>query len=267
MNPKKELSIILPVLNEELNLKYLIPEISKIANEVVLNNYEIIVVDDNSTDNTKTLINNFLTKNFHIVYKVRGDVKSLPLSIYEGIEVAKYQNVMWLDADGSMDAEAIKLLIENYFYEECDVLIGSRFVDGGGFKGIDNSSKNSILKIIDNLYKSEDSILAVFLSKVFNNILQLILSINISDLTSGFIIGKKSLFKKNMFDNFIYGEYFIFMAVSLINQNINVKEIGYICKTRNFGDSKTSGSILRLLRLSIPYLKIAYKSRKVLHGN
>ena len=112
MNPKKELSIILPVLNEELNLKYLIPEISKIANEVVLNNYEIIVVDDNSTDNTKTLINNFLTKNFHIVYKVRGDVKSLPLSIYEGIEVAKYQNVMWLDADGSMDGEAIKLLIE-----------------------------------------------------------------------------------------------------------------------------------------------------------
>ena len=69
MNPKKELSIILPVLNEELNLKYLIPEISKIANEVVLNNYEIIVVDDNSTDNTKTLINNFLTKNFHIVIK------------------------------------------------------------------------------------------------------------------------------------------------------------------------------------------------------
>ena len=32
---------------------------------------------------------------------------------------------MWLDADGSMDGEAIKLLIENYFYEECDVLIVS----------------------------------------------------------------------------------------------------------------------------------------------
>ena len=90
MNPKKELSIILPVLNEELNLKYLIPEISKIANEVVLNNYEIIVVDDNSTDNTKTLINNFLTKNFHIVYKVRG---MLNLCLYQFMKVSKLQNI------------------------------------------------------------------------------------------------------------------------------------------------------------------------------
>jgi len=267
MNLTKEISIILPVLNEELNLKFLIPEISKIASEAVGEKYEIIVIDDNSTDNTVSLMNNFIIQNFQISFKVREGNKSLPLSIYEGIEIAKYQNVMWLDADGSMDGDAIKSLIKNYFYEENDVLIGSRFVHGGGYKGVYGNSKYSYLKIIDNLYKSEDSILAVFLSKAFNNILQLILSTNITDLTSGFIIGKKEYFKKNMFDGFVYGEYFIFVVISLLKQNINIKEIGYICKTRNFGNSKTSSSILRLLRLSFPYLKIAYKSRKVLRGN
>ena len=42
---KKELSIILPTLNEYENLKILVPELEKILEEEKFDNYEIIIVE------------------------------------------------------------------------------------------------------------------------------------------------------------------------------------------------------------------------------
>ena len=51
-----EVSIILPTLNEEKNLDFLIPEIQEELTHLNIENYEIIVVDDGSTDNSKKLV-------------------------------------------------------------------------------------------------------------------------------------------------------------------------------------------------------------------
>ena len=50
------LSIVLPTINESENLKILIPEITMVIQNMGLENYEILVVDDGSTDNTFELI-------------------------------------------------------------------------------------------------------------------------------------------------------------------------------------------------------------------
>ena len=47
------ISVILPAFNEELNIKIAIGSIVSYLREKKLNNWEIIVVDDGSTDNTK----------------------------------------------------------------------------------------------------------------------------------------------------------------------------------------------------------------------
>ena len=54
-----EVSIILPTLNEEKNLDFLIPEIQEELTHLNIDNYEIIVVDDGSTDNSKKLVEQF----------------------------------------------------------------------------------------------------------------------------------------------------------------------------------------------------------------
>ena len=141
---KQEISIILPVLNEEENLKFLIPDILRILGEIGISDHEIIVVDDNSTDNTCEIVNEFISSNLSVVYKLRSGVKSLPLSIFEGIEIAKYENVLWLDADGSMDAESIKTILNTFFKDNCDVVIGSRFIEGGGYKGLEKNTKSTL---------------------------------------------------------------------------------------------------------------------------
>jgi glycosyltransferase involved in cell wall biosynthesis len=65
-------SIIIPVLNEEKNLSKLIPEI---FNRLETINFELIIVDDNSEDNTSILIKKLKRKNLR--YFVRKKDKDL----------------------------------------------------------------------------------------------------------------------------------------------------------------------------------------------
>jgi len=49
--------------------------------------------------------------------------------------------------------------------------------------------------------------------------------------------------------------------------DIYLREVGYICKPRIYGESKTSTNLFRLLSLSKPYLKTAINCRKKLYEN
>lgn len=254
-------SIILPTFNEEENLKFLIPELISELEKIEMVDYEILVIDDNSTDKTLDLVKKFEDKNEKIKIFLRTSKASLPLSIYDGIQNSKKKNVMWLDADGSMDAITAIKLISIQQANKSSVVIGSRFVEGGGYKGqLEHDENNE--SVYKNLNKSEDSILAVFLSIQFNKILKFLLNCKIKDMTSGFIVGPREYFIREMFENSVYGEYFIKVIMDLEHNDVDLIEIGYYCKPRMYGKSKTSGSILKLLSLSIPYVSTAFKSRR-----
>ena len=257
-----DLSIILPTFNEEKNISYLIPKINLEFQNIGYVNFEILVVDDNSTDNTRAVVNQYIDSFSNVKLICRDMDASLPLSIYEGLQNADKNNIMWLDSDGSMDIESMKKLINEHINSINTVFIGSRFVNGGGYKGKSEFSKeSSLLNVMTNLSGSEDSITATFLSLCFNKILSRYLKVNVKDLTSGFIIGNKKYFNKSMFSDCVYGEYFIKVVAGLYLQKINIVEVGYFCKPRMFGSSKTSTNILRLVSLSKPYFQVAYKSK------
>ena len=258
----KRLSIILPTLNEYENLKFLIPQFEKmLSNNVEI--YEIIVVDDGSTDKTFELMNNLMHENKKIKFILRETEPSLPMSIWDGIKNSLYENVMWLDADGSMHTDAVEILIVNYFKDNITT-IGSRFKEGGGYKGINDLNSKSIFKAILNVRKSEDSVLGMIMSVLFNKILNMIFNSNVKDLTSGFVIINKNYLSKTLFQDSNYGEYFIKLISNLIKLQIQINEIGYVCDTRKYGKSKTASSFLQLITRGIPYITMAYKCRKEL---
>jgi dolichol-phosphate mannosyltransferase len=256
------LSVILPTLNEGSNLEYLIPEINQVLRKYFISDYEIIVVDDGSSDETHEIVNDLISKNKNISLMIRKENNSLPNSIWQGIESSTKSHVAWLDADGSMDSLSLEKLILNQIKDTKKVFIGSRFVEGGGYKGQSEDGDKRIKKTIFNVLNSEDSVLAIYLSVIFNRFLKIIINVDVFDLTSGFIIGKKQYFKKNIFTQSSYGEYFILLVVDVLKNNIQISEVGYFCKTRNFGESKTSTNIFRLLGLSRPYIRMAFKARK-----
>ncbi|MFM7893023.1 MAG: glycosyltransferase, partial [Actinomycetota bacterium] len=140
------LSVVLPVLNECDNLAELIPELCD-ALAPVLNDFEVIVVDDSSTDGTDHLMSELSRKDGRIRFLQRdGRPRSLPHSIEEGVQAAKFEHVAWMDADGSMPALSLANLITSYrtSTEQDVIIVGSRFVKDGGFKGIETVGETSI---------------------------------------------------------------------------------------------------------------------------
>ena len=79
------LSIVLPTINESENLKILIPEITMVIQNMGLENYEILVVDDGSTDTTFELVEELRINDHNLKLIKRTKNPSLPLSILEGI--------------------------------------------------------------------------------------------------------------------------------------------------------------------------------------
>ena len=261
MNNISGVSIILPTLNEEKNLKLLLPEIVEIFQELQFNKYEIIVVDDSSEDNTKELITKFNSKNNCIKFFPRRDERSLPMSILDGINLSIYDYVMWLDADGSMNASSVKKLLLKLNEDSEKVVVGSRFVEGGGYKGIEQVGNTSFFSAMYNVSKSNDSVLATILSKIFNNLLFLLTPTNVKDLTSGFIVTKKTYIETEVFEKSSYGDYFVYLIYSIYSKKITVTEVGYLCETRIYGESKTGSNIVQLIKRGLPYILAAMRCR------
>lgn len=259
----REISIILPTLNECKNLEKLIPEINEMFKNINISKNEILVMDDGSTDGTEVKCQSLNNQYGNIQFIKRSREPSLPMAIYEGIESAKFQNVAWLDADGSMPTKSLEILVKDFFVNTDSVVIGSRFVEGGGYKGVKNLN-SSLLEAVKNVKNSNDSVFGMIFSMYFNKFLVFLFSSDIKDLTSGFIVGKKTMFQKNVFDRSDYGEYFVYLVADLIKSNVTIKEIGYICETRIYGKSKTASSIFQLLNRGMPYIKAAYNCRKEL---
>ena len=92
----------------------------------------------------------------------------------------------------------------------------------------------------------------------------MLLPTGVKDITSGFISINKKLIDENIFLDKNYGEYFIYLVTNVLIKKQNIIEVGYICKTREHGESKTAPSILKLVIRGLPYIKAAYESRRVL---
>ncbi len=106
-------SLIIPAFNESKNIINLIDEINSNLNEKEYN-FEIIVIDDASTDNTKNLLINkkSLLNNLKIITNQNNKGQSYSIKI--GIQKSTFNNIVTLDGDGQNDPSDIPRLIELY---------------------------------------------------------------------------------------------------------------------------------------------------------
>jgi len=254
------LSVVLPVLNERDNLAELIPELCD-ALAPVLNDFEVIVVDDSSTDGTDHLMSELSRKDGRIRFLKRdGRPRSLPHSIEEGVRAAKFEYVAWMDADGSMPALSLANLITSYrtSTEQDVIVVGSRFVKGGGFKGIETVGETSVWQVIKNLRSSNDSLSAVFLSRILNRYLWITLDRCCRDLASGFIVTRKETVTRIGLRG-SYGDYCVRFIYLAHKAKLPVVEVPYVCQVRRHGYSKTGTTLYGLVKRGIPYVWLPFQ--------
>jgi dolichol-phosphate mannosyltransferase len=230
-------SVILPTFNERENIIPLVEGIHK----AVTATCEIIIVDDNSTDGTISIVNAYIkkSKKNNIRLIVRKSDHGLTKSIQEGIDNANGSIVVWMDADLSMPPEDIPRLLKK-IYEGYDLSIGSRFAPGGKQKQIEKKGKDAPLPII--------------LSKILNTLTRYFIRIPVTDFTSGFITIKKNVLERIRLRG-DYGEYFINLVTDAHRQGFSITEIPYICYPRLHGESKTGNSLIRLFVRGTKYIR------------
>ena len=95
-----KLGIIIPTFQEEKNIKGTVEQtIQKLSEQDIP--YEIIIVDDNSNDETNNIVNSFLKKNKNIKFYLNDKKKGFGNSIVMGINRCSSDVVTILMADKS----------------------------------------------------------------------------------------------------------------------------------------------------------------------
>ena len=133
INTNFKICFVLPTYNEEENIENIIQQILKEEKNQSKHTFSILVVDDNSTDETQTIVQRYISLNSK-VHLVTGQKKGLGDAYKRGFNYAlndlQADLIFQMDSDGQHDTSLISHFV-SYIEEGKDVVIGSRFIDGG----------------------------------------------------------------------------------------------------------------------------------------
>lgn len=133
INTNFKICFVLPTYNEEENIGNIIQQILKEEKSLSKHTFTILVVDDNSTDETQTIVQRYISLNSK-VHLVTGQKKGLGDAYKRGFKYAlndlKADLIFQMDSDGQHDTSLIPDFV-SYIEEGKDVVIGSRFAEGG----------------------------------------------------------------------------------------------------------------------------------------
>ncbi|MDD3897129.1 MAG: glycosyltransferase [Candidatus Peribacteraceae bacterium] len=226
----KLVSIILPTYNEAENIHDLVNELHRILHEY---HHEIIVVDDNSPDGTSECVQKIIDGGAEwLQLEKRLEDHGLRKSIWQGIQHANGDTLVWMDCDFSHPPEKVPLLLQA-ITSGYDMAVCSRFTANGKQKGA--------------IGEQGESIAVIFLSSFINWLLPLMLHKGFRDYTSGFIAIRKDVFNSIRLRG-DYGEYFMDLINRAILLDQSYIEIPFANLPRRAGQSKTAPTLRILLK-------------------
>ena len=214
------LSIISPTYNEADNIVKFVIQLSYSQNY----DYEIIFVDDNSSDKTHEIIKKISKKKPHVRCIRRIGRRGLSSAVIEGCLSSSSDLLLIMDADLQHDEKKIPLMIKLILEKKLDVVIASRFL---------------IHKKALGLSKYRNA-----LSKFANFLANKISKAQLTDPMSGFF-----LVKRNVFDQIapnLSGLCFKILLdiFSSSKKKLKYKEISFTFKKRVHGESKLDSLVL-----------------------
>jgi len=122
----KSISIAAPVFNEALNIENCINTWVKILNELNINDYEIILCDDKSTDNSVEVIEKKIIENSKIkLIKHEVNLGAAQAVITAG-KNSKKERILFVDSDGQFPYESIRDVIISSNKNENDCIFAAR---------------------------------------------------------------------------------------------------------------------------------------------
>ena len=209
---EQTLSVVLPVYNEQQSLWELYSELSEQINAAILqdyiSDYEIIFINDGSTDGSKNLINDIIAEDPHVcLINLRKNFGKSE-ALQTGFRHVRGDIIITMDADLQDDpAELIHFIqaLDNGF----DLVSGWK-------------------------YNRQDPLKKRLPSKFFNTFVSIISNIKLHDFNCGY-----KAYKREVIDSLdVYGELHRYIPVLAKRNGFTITEIKVHHRKRQFGKSK-----------------------------
>jgi dolichol-phosphate mannosyltransferase len=229
--------VIIPTYNERENIGPLLGEIMNLEEDI-----EVLVVDDDSPDGTWRIVEDYSKKNLRVHLLRRTSERGRGLAGIAGFKYAlenKADYVIEMDGDLSHNPKYIPEFLEKI--EDCDVVIGSRLVPGGGEVG-----RGFLRNLITRLA-------AIYI--------RILLGFKVTDPTSGYRCYRGEALEKidmgslKARDPFLLTE----MLFRCYKKNFKIREIPIIFQDRKSGASKIGWKILVTYLFKVLKLRVRGK--------
>ena len=219
-----KISVIIPTYNEVDNIEDLIVGLRAVLRDV---EYQIVVVDDNSPDGTFYAVKQIAERDPHVLPLLRQSKQGLASAIMHGYKESDGKIIVMMDSDLSHRPEDLPAMLEAV--REYDIVIGSRYVEGGSILGMSAYRKLA--------------------SRVSIGVSRMMLDLPYEDTTSGFAV-----FRRGVLD---YVEprlepsgFKLLLEILVKCPEAQVKELPITFINRRRGSSKFgAGEVLKFLNL------------------
>ena len=234
------LSLILPTYNEAENLPELLPKIDEVLKDI---QYEIIIVDDDSPDETWRIAHEISEKLDHVHVIRRIGRRGLSSAVVEGFLSAKGDVFAVMDADGQHDLGLLPALYNTVkgilpseashnVVEGASIAIGSRYCEGGSVGGWDERRQ--------------------LMSRVATKMAIRLCKVRVSDPMSGFFALDRAVFEDALPRLNPKGFKILLDVLVHVKKGTTAKEIPFTFGKRLHGESKLSR------RVQIEFLEYLY---------
>jgi glycosyltransferase involved in cell wall biosynthesis len=210
-----EVSLILPMYNEEDNVIITLNEVKKVLQ--TFESYQIVAVDDGSSDRTLELLEEYARETPELLVLTHPVNMGMGRALRTGFEKAEGDVIVTLDADLSYEPQYITQLIQELQENQLDIVIGSQYMAGGETEDI--------------------PFIRLFVSKMANKIVGYALNKNISTVT-----GILRAYRREVLDSIEIEATGTEINPEILSKAIaigfEVKEIPVKLKGRKLGESK-----------------------------
>ncbi|MBF0420854.1 MAG: polyprenol monophosphomannose synthase [Magnetococcales bacterium] len=238
-----QVSLILPTYNEAENI---VPLMERLERSLKVRwCYELIVVDDDSPDETATKAQEYGKNNPAIRVIRRKNERGLTSAINCGLKACSGAIVGWMDCDLCHPPELISTLLGHLEDggEHLHAVIASRYVSGG------SDDRQGLYRV------------QRILSLVLSQLSQWITKLPVKDISSGYIVIRRSCFDVNGFLVGNYGEYFIDLIYKMHKNGFAIDEVPFTFSNRQHGKSKTANSLTDFFSKGQDYIRMLYRYR------
>lgn len=226
VNTIKEITVIIPALNESVNLDYILP---RMPESIMGFPVGVLVVDDGSTDDTLKIVEKH---GCSVVSNIinRGGGAALRLG-YDIVMRAGARYIVTMDADGQHLPEEIEILVAELLKKDLDIVIGSRVLG--------KREKDNLFRWIG--------------VNFFNVIINLLAGTRITDCSSGFRVFRMESLKNILLiqDQFHTAE----LIIDAAKKGLKIGEAPITMLRRHSGESKKGKDISYGINFSKTILK------------